>query len=234
MRNKRICPNCNAENEFIDYTCTECQHYMRDKVVNINIWSEFWSFLETPFESFKRIILAEHKNYLILMLLVILVKIFINSLVIKSAFEINAEVYYGLFINFFLMSGYVVLFLTLYSLIINRLINIFGVKSKFKNILSVFVFSLWPLTFGLAILTPVEYAIFGSYFFTFNPSPFELKLVPAYMIVILEAMVFLSGIVYAFIGLKVQTKSILFSLATGILFGAGLLAVKTFFPLMPF
>lgn len=233
MKNTRVCPNCNSENHFIAYTCADCQHYLRDKVVNINIWSEFWSFLETPFESFKRIILAEHKNYLILMLLVILLKLFVNSIIIQTTFEINQEITSDLIPNFLLESGYVISFLILFSLILNKLINIFGIKSKLKNILSILIFSMWPLTFGLAILTSVEYALFGSYFFTFDVSPFEMKPAAAYMLYGLEALIFLSAVIYVFIGMKVQTNSKLFSSVAAALFGGALFAVNTFLPLFP-
>jgi len=232
MKNSRICPNCKSENHFIEYTCLSCKHYLRDKIVNINLWSEFWSLLETPFEAFKRILLAEHKNYLVLLLLTILLKLFVNSVIIQAALETNRGITLNLISNLFIESGYIVLFLIIYSVVINRLINISGVKSKFKNILSIYVFALWPYAFGLAILTSVEYALFGNYFFTYEISPFELKPGATYMLLILEILVFVSGIVYAFIGIKVQTNSKIFSLITAFLFGSGLLAVNAFLPLL--
>lgn len=234
MKNTRICPNCNTENDFIAYTCSSCQHYMRDKIVNIDLWSEFWNFLESPMQAFKKVVLAEHKNYLFILLFLIAIKLSINSIVIKSALELNPEVHRELFTNLMLNCGYVIIYFTVFSLIVNILVNSFGVKSKFKNILSSYVFAFWPLVFGLVILTAVEYAVFGHFFFTFNPSPLVIKPLAAYVVLILEGLVFISGIIYSILGLKVITNNIAFSIIFGVLIGTGLLSISLFLPLMPF
>ena len=75
--NVNICSNCSKENPLYFKNCSDCKHYMRSAVVNIDLWSTIYQIFENPRKTLKNIIYAEHKNFIIFLLLFVSMKLFL-------------------------------------------------------------------------------------------------------------------------------------------------------------
>ena len=211
------CANCGETNLLYEKNCIKCKHYLRSAVVNIDLWSTIWLLFENPKKSIKNIIMAEHKNFIVFLILFLSFKLFLTSVTLQSAFD-----FYGSNSNYFLSN--ILLVTSIYSLIIILFsfgltrIRTRGIKTRFKDNLSIIVYSFIPIIFSLFILTPVEYGIFGKHWLLYNPSPFLIKNSFAYLLAGLEIVMLFWSLFILFIGIKVQSNSNVVSIITMLLF----------------
>lgn len=212
MRNTIECSNCQTNNDFTNLICKNCKHYLRDKVVNLDIWKIFWELLEQPTNAIKKIILSEHKNYLIILTLIIAIKVGLLGNLVVNILNINSGNTTNIFSNIFKFStSFIIVYLTL-SFITTKIISNKYSKISFKDSMAFIMFSFWSLTFSLVVLSIIEYALFGSYFFTFEFSPLEMKKYPFYILCFLEFIPIIASYIYLFIGLKLLSKNTIFAL----------------------
>ena len=80
------CKKCNHINPAYKYICSECKSYLRERVVNIDLWNTIQLIIEDPHKAFKQIIFAEHKNFIIFISFFIAVK----NLIIARFFSVPA------------------------------------------------------------------------------------------------------------------------------------------------
>ncbi|MEG8947381.1 hypothetical protein [Rosettibacter firmus] len=213
MKNVILCSNCNYENPFYALICKNCKAFLRTKIPNIDLWITIGKLIESPKLAFENIIHAEHKNYLLTLIFLSVTKISINLFTLNNI------------INFCESSAYLkdILFISLYAImlfiIMTTLItlsnNFFKLKNRFKDNIAIYTFSFIPIIFSLMILTPVEYAIFGNYWFTSNPSPLIIKKVPAYILYFIEAIFILWSYLLFIISSFVQTRNLIYSIVIG-------------------
>ncbi len=234
MKNIIICSNCGTENSYQILTCKKCQSYLRARVVNIDFWKVTWGVFESPIKSFTTIIFAEHKNFVLILSVLIGIKFFINSFIFSNIFTTKPEAINFLFLNSLLSIGYFLVLLHLFSFKITFVNKALGINSRFKDNYSIYSFAMIPQVFALLILTPMEYAIFGKYWFTYNPSPFLLKSLSAYLFIGIEILMITWSFILFMLATFVQTKGKVYSFIIGILLGITLFAGMIFLPLLPF
>lgn len=216
MKNIQICPKCNTENSFYAQSCVKCGNILRGRVVNIDLWKTVWNIIESPKHAFSQIIFSEHKNFLSLILFLAGVKFFVNAYTVKNAIS-GGESSFFIFIDFIIgIAGYV-FFILIVSAINNFLMKSLKIKTRFKDFTAVYTYSFFPMIVGLLIFFPLEYALFGQYFFTYDPSPFFLKTTAAYVLLSFEGLLYLWTLILLVIATNVLTRKILFSIVTGIL-----------------
>lgn len=221
MKNVIVCKNCETENSFYKHTCKNCKAYLRDRIINIDFWSTLWTIIESPKTAFKNIIHSEHKNFVIILTFLLSLKFFINSLILTNALSINTSTINFLLPNFGVSLLYTILLVHIFALLMTVLNRLFGIENRFKDNISIYVYSILPLTLGGLFLFIIEYALFGHYFLTFDPSPFLLKENVAYITAGLEAVFVLWSLILAVIATYIQTRNMFYS----ILIGSGYIAV---------
>ena len=225
--NVQICSNCGAENPLHQKTCIECKHYLRARVFNIDLWKTAWKMFESPTEALTGVIHAEHKNFLLLLLILLALKIYSVGVIFQSAFNtiypVSGYFFLNLLLQLIIYSGFIILF--------SLLLKIFlGLKRKirFKDVLAVTVYSFSPLILAFIVLVPVQFGIFGVHWFTYNPSPFLIKYTFAYALAVLEGIMLLWGLFVFVKGLLLQSGSWILTIIFTILF-LGLLSVIILF-----
>jgi hypothetical protein len=218
MKNVQICKSCNSENPIYELICIKCHSFLRERVFNIDLWETLGRLIETPVIAFGKIIQSEHKNFISLIFVFSAFKLFINSIFISLMFFRN-ENSVNLFITryFFFLGGMAVLFIILSYLLLLE-IKTGGIKSRFKDIFSVLIYSLTPYAFAAIILFPVELIIFGSYLFSVNPSPFIIKGFYAWVLASIEMLIIIWSLFLTTTGIYAQTKSLKFSLVNSLIF----------------
>lgn len=216
MKNTVVCRTCSTENAFQDLNCFKCGGYLRTRVVNIDLWKVVWQLIESPGEAFADIIHSEHKNFIILIISFTGFKIFLNSTILGNVLPILFPA--SVVLRFLLYPAILLAALSALSISYTYLSNLLGIKTKFKNSLAIFTYALVPHVFALLALTLIELALFGIYLFSFNPDPFFIKPVPAYILSGLEILFFLWSSILAYAASYTYTRDKAYSILTAVVF----------------
>ncbi len=214
--NFNICQNCGEKNPLYLNKCTKCHHYFRAAVINIDLWSTIWKLFETPVEALKNIIYAEHKNFITFLVFFLSIKLLLISAFVQSFIDDSVMNSKSFIFNILIQSGIYILFLIIFSFFLNLGLKKYS-KTKFKNTLAVTIFSFIPIILSL-FLTPIEYGIFGKHWFIFNPSPFLIKEIPAFILSFVEIILILWSFIIFWKGIKLQSNSNIFSFSMVIIF----------------
>lgn len=218
MKNIQICKNCGAENPFYVSTCLKCNYFIRDKIVNIDLWSAVSRLIESPVKAFETVIQSEHKNFVISIILFAGAKLSIDSAFL-SLFLFKSKVSdFEIFSNMFIVIGLLLIILFGFSFILKFITLNTQANSRFKDNLAIMVYSLIPHALALCIVFPIELAVFGGYVFSANPSPFILKPALAYALSGFELLVFLWSIFLAVVGVFSQIRIKFLGLLGGLIF----------------
>lgn len=206
------CSNCGENNLLFEKNCIKCKHYLRPAVVNIDLWKTIWMLFENPKKSIMNIIMAEHKNFVVFLLIFLSFKIFLISATLQSAFGLHSnKISDSTILNIILLTFIYSVIIISFSFVIKKIFSR-SVKTRFKDNLTILVYSFIPIIFSLFVLTPVEYGIFGKHWIVYNPSPFIIKSTFAYLFTGLEILMILWSLLILFIGLRIQTNSNIASL----------------------
>jgi hypothetical protein len=217
MKNVVVCSNCKSENPFYTLICTSCKSYMRERVYNIDLWKTISLLIESPSAGFKSIIFSEHKNFIILVILLAAGKLFIDGMFL-SLFSLKENAAISNYIsNYLIILGSTFILITLFSLLLKLMIKKAGIQSRFGDNLSIISYSFIPHAFGFLLLLPVELILFGGYLFSADPSPFIIKETLAYVMLGFEGLVILWSLFLTFIAVKTQSNNILFSVVFSVI-----------------
>lgn len=196
------CQICKTENNHLASICVKCGGFLQAKVDNINLFETFWKLIEHPSKAFKKIAMAKHKNYIVLLSFLSGInlsfflfwywKIYDHLENIKTLFI--AGVGGGILLG--------VVFITIISLFIFNLTKFFQVRTLFRNIWSVVSFSFVPLIYSLIFLMPVKLLTFGVNYFGTDPSPASLNQSVYYIIMVLDYLMMLWVVAMVFIAVK--------------------------------
>lgn len=232
IKNIIKCKNCSAEVPKFKLICPSCGIYLRKRVSNIDLWNVIWQLFYSPSAALKKIVYAEHKNFVFILTIFFGIKFFVDSWILRNYAKIFKPITGFIIKNLFLSIGYVFAILIVWAVFITIVLKIFRYSTRIKDNYSIFVYSLLPQLFVLFLLTPVEYALFGTYLFTFNPSPFIIKETAAFVIFGIEGILLIWSIILAVIGAYIQTDSKIFAIIFGILFSAFVFSSMLFLPLL--
>lgn len=231
MKNDVKCPNCNDINSFYKLNCKSCKSFLRARTVNIDLFSTIFALIESPFEAFRQIIYAEHKNLSLILLFLAAFKISILKVSVSAYLGNSAEGGIGLLANLIIGLAIIVI-ITFLILLIYYVVSkkILKYDIRFSDALAINGYSLFWSVLGLFVLIPIEYAMFGKQLFTFNPSPFLMKPNIAYVLTIIEGLLFLWSFGLILTGFFIQTKNIIIAISTTVMFLAFLFVYILFFP----
>jgi hypothetical protein len=228
MKNNLLCPACGFENNFYARICSSCKNYLRDRVVNVDLWSIITTLVENPFKAFRTIIFAEHKNFIFFLIVIATIKYFITTRFI-SLYSIGEFISTtNIFISFFIVLSAVTLFFLLYSFLIKIFWNNLGFNTRIRDNLAIIIYSQVPIIFALVLLFPLEVVIFGDFLFSTNPSPFQIKSTISYIFFIVEVIVFLWSFFLSFAAFYASSNNIALSILTTVVFVFLLSAILIF------
>lgn len=200
------CSNCGEKNPLYLKNCTNCKHYLRAAVPNIDFWKTTWQLFESPKKALTNIVFADHKNLIIILLIALAVKFFLTSATVQSLFNLiipySKYFWYNTGLLVAIYSATILIFVKIFSIMANR-----KGRARYKDNLSIFIYSFIPVILGFFIITPVAYGIFGKHWFISNPSPFLIKETFAYILVAIEVIMLLWSIFILSIGFSIQSNS---------------------------
>jgi len=229
MKNVLVCNSCSHDNPFFSLNCEKCNAFLRPRNPNINLWETIWKLFDMPVKTSENIIQAEHKNFLIPILMIIAFKYSLVSIMIFNAVKYESGKSTEIQNNVFVGGLTVIILLVAFSFIITYINHFAGIKNRFIDNLTLYSYSFIPQILGLFILLPVEFALFGEYCFTFNPSPFMIKPIAAYMLFAIEGILYLWTSMLFVFSTFAQTRNKIYSTIIGISLSIFIFLIIIFF-----
>ncbi len=164
------CTVCGEQNEDLAITCKKCHSYLQAKVDTIDLFPTIWGLIERPSPTMRKIVLAKHKNYVFILLMLLGVAI---SLALSSYLQLGRRIPYGVLMGISVLAGPLLgmLFGLLAGVLVRYLARPLGGRGSARNSRAVLAFAAVPIIFLLVIVYPVEFGIFGKFLFDHNPPP---------------------------------------------------------------
>lgn len=218
------CKNCKAENTSFALICENCKSYLRERIVNIDLWNMIALIIENPSKGFKKVINAEHKNFVFFLLFLATLKSLLNVMFISLVTLNNENPYHNFFLNYIILTGIIAATLFIASVLIKVISKSLSLITRIKDTFAISVYSLLPYALSVVILFPIELVLFGGDTFSTNPSPLQLKPVLGYILIVFEAGIVCWSIFLAISAFYSQSKNIFYGISVGILLNIILLS----------
>jgi hypothetical protein len=199
------CPVCQTQNHHLAVKCKSCGGYIQTKIENLDLFTTAWNVLERPGHAFHMIAVAQHKNYSVILPFISGVALtFFYFWVIKAGDATNS------LLNFlaggFVVSPFVGIITSLAIAVLLKLTVIAtGRPVSFRNAFSVIAYTQVPLVISVVLVFPLELMTFGLYFFTTNPSPYQLKPVPYILLAGLDGLFAIWSLLLIWFGIRKLT-----------------------------
>lgn len=181
------CPVCNADNLDFSVRCISCGSYLQQNVRTLDLFSTLFNLWRYPDFTLRRIVLATHRNYTILLAILEAVGLsFLFLFVVKAADIYSVElprllnVGVSLAVIVFLPSIYLI------SALNYLIVRLKRTGASFKGFASGIIYSLHPIAVSAIIFLPTGIAVFGAYLFSNNPSPQVINPLPFYFLGFLD------------------------------------------------
>lgn len=212
MKHFIICKNCKSENPNYALNCDKCNGYLRTRVPNIDLWATISNLITSPTKAAETIIYSEHKNFVTVIMTLIGIKLSTNYWILFNSFK-NEDFYYNSFLITIALGiisfiGIVIIL----SFLISFLLKFIGILNRPLDVIALITFSFFPSVITLVILSPIQLALFGLHWFTFNPSPFLVKEIPSYIIAGIEGIFLCWSVLLLSSSIYVISKNKVFSI----------------------
>ncbi len=180
------CQVCDAENLDLAVRCSSCGSRLQDSVKALDLFSTIYNLWRYPDSTLKKVVLASHRNYTILLAALEGIGLSYLGLYIIKAADIYSVDFTRLLVTG-LVLGIVVFMPAVYmfSGVSYLTLRVRKTGAPFWGYISGIVYSLHPLAIGAVVLVPMDMAVFGSYLFSKNPSPEVINPVSFYFLAFL-------------------------------------------------
>jgi len=218
MKNSIKCKSCSKENPSYEYICGSCGSFIRERVYNIDLWQIVVRLIDSPGKAFRKIIYAEHKNFIFFIVIILSAKFLVDARFISviSVGEFNSGT--AIVVSYLIVLAATLIYFTLYSFLFKVIHSTFEIDSRFKDNFTLIIYSLLPNLFALVFLFPLEMEVFGEYLFSSNPSPFVIKSSIAYTFLAVEVLIKIWTVILFYKAIKTQTEDTLLAVANTVIF----------------
>ena len=222
-----ICPVCKVENHHLAVNCVSCGGYVQRRVDNLDLFNLLWRLFETPGKALHDVVIAVHKNY------VLLVSAITGLWQLSMFFRLIGAGEYSPSILNILFAVYTIGFV--FGIVSNLIFagvtlgisSVFGQKARFRNVLALCAYAQVPVMYMSVFLVPLEAMVWGIYFFTKSPEASVLYPMPFYIVAGMTlACLSWSGFLYV-LGLKKLLDAPWSKLMTIAVGSIGIMAVIT-------
>jgi Yip1 domain len=169
------CPVCGYQNDELTIVCGKCGGYVQDRVPNVDFFSTWWMIIESPAKAFKKISIAEHKNYVLFLTVFLGIAYSFGLLWIRNAGEQFDNLIHLLLLG--VVMGLVISVPLGVSMagVLHTILHFAGGRAGWRNTYAVFGWALAPLVISVVFILPIELASLGLVLFSVNPSPMQIK-----------------------------------------------------------
>ncbi|MDI6766757.1 MAG: Yip1 family protein [Bacteroidota bacterium] len=197
-----ICQVCNTENHHLAITCSSCSGYLQNKVEALDLFTTAWNVLEKPSKAFHTIAIAHHKNYVLFLSAITGIALTFFMFWIIKAGDYTHSLLNFLAVGFSIAPFLGIIFVFTVALLLKSLNSLMRVKVTFRNAFAVTAYSFIPIVISAILVLPIEIMTFGTYFFSKNPSPLQLKPLSYVLLLGLDGIFALWWFILFWIGLR--------------------------------
>ena len=201
-----VCPVCKHSNDEFAIKCVSCGSFIQDRVPNLDFFAIIWLIIESPAQAFKKIIIAEHKNFVLFLGLFLGIGSSFALMWVKKSGNSFDNLFplllYGIFIGivisipmFYMLAGTFHLFAKLLR----------G-KAAFKDTYGIVGWSLVPVMLSVVFILPLELSTLGLFLFTTNPSAYEVKPVVTIVLLGFDGLLLLWSVMLAAYGISMAHR----------------------------
>jgi hypothetical protein len=207
------CQVCSADNLDFATRCKSCGSILQDSVKALDLFSTIYNVWRFPDSTLRKIVLAVHGNYSLLLAALEGIGLSFFALFIVKAADIYS-LQFALLLGAGLALGLVVFLPSIYIFgsVSYAAFRVSRTGASLKGYISGLVYAMHPIALGAVILIPMDVAVFGSYLFSNNPPPQVINPVSFYFLALLD----LVSLAAAFVMVRRLTK---------VLFGVRLWAI---------
>lgn len=203
-----VCSYCDSLNFILELKCRNCGNLLHEKYNTIDLGELIYLSLFEPKFAAKRVLFSTKKNYLFILLILLVLKFTLFSLydatIVDSFNDLRLDNYLVIVFEWLIA-----------ILVVNLLMKIlfellFKQKISYLNILSMTTYPYIFSAISLFILFPLELMLFGQYLFSKNPGIFDINFTKAILITCIELVIFFYSmhLLYNFLNLVLEKKKI--------------------------
>jgi hypothetical protein len=169
------CSVCGQENDDLSIICSSCKSYVQGRVDALNLFETVWGIIEAPGATFKRIVLARHKNYTF-----ILSALFGICLVFELAWYKSVAEHVSSLLTIVAAAAIVgpvlgIAVVWVLSVVLLRASRLLKGNGTRRNLYAVIAYASMPMVLVLVFIVPLQTAVFGIDFFGTNPPPMIIR-----------------------------------------------------------
>jgi len=200
------CSVCAHSNDDLDTVCVKCGSFIQDRIPNLDFFSTMWQLVESPRAAFHRIIVAEHKNYVLFLMMFLGIAASFTLLWARHAGNEFDNLIYLLLLGIVIGLAIALPVGFVMAATVHFLLKLFGGKGVMKNTYAVFGWSLTPIMLSVSVILPIEFASIGLRLFSTNPSPMDIKPVVYSVLLFFDVFSFVWSMYLAKVGLSIAHK----------------------------
>lgn len=212
------CAKCKHINPPHKNTCEVCKSYLRERVVNIDLWETIFQLIEEPKLAFRNIVYAEHKNFILFLLFFISIKnLIVTRFISVPQLGLN-RVHTSFLISLILSILSTLIMVSLITYFQTLIYKKHNILLRFVDVFALNTYNLFPFLVGIFILFPIELVVLGGDIFSNNPYPFEIKPIITYLLIGFEVITILFSLILYFKSLLIARIKILSAIILTLLF----------------
>lgn len=169
------CRVCGTSNDPLALTCSHCKGYLQAKVDALNLFETIWGIVESPGATLRRIVLARHKNYVLLLSALFGIALVYGIVWFRHAGNSIADPVLLGATGLILGPPVGLVLVGLFAVAMTRVSRMLGGKASLRNSHAVAAFATIPIVCSLVLVFPVELAVFGFDLFRSNPHPMVIN-----------------------------------------------------------
>lgn len=170
---------------------------LQQRAKTIDLFSTVYNLWRYPDFTFRKILLAEHRNYVTLIGLLEAVRFsFLGLFIVKASDVFSIELPRLLLAGFGLAVIVYLPFLVFFSSLSYVSARVSKTGASLKGFLASVIYGFHPIAVSAIVVLPVEIAIFGPYVFSNNPSPLTINPIPFYFLESLDCFLGIAAIAF--------------------------------------
>lgn len=190
------CEVCSSENFDFSLRCSSCGGLLQQSPKTLDLFTTISNLWRYPDFTFRKIILAEHRNYTTLIGLLEAIGLsFLFLFIIKAGNVLSIDLLQLLSTGIGLSIVVFFPFLYLFSSLSYFPAGVSRTGASLRGFTASMIYALHPIAISAIIILPSEIAVFGVYFFSNNPSPQTINPVPFYLLGFLDCLLGIAAFV---------------------------------------
>ncbi len=213
-----ICSICGVKNSRFDVKCRNCSAFLQSPIRVLNFFEILSLVFFNPKVAFHKIIISERKNYIILLTYLLGVYLAIDIFYLLHAGEKFGNLVSLMFYVLIVGLAVGLIFIFCVSTVLKLFLKFSDEKINFKSLFALLSYITAPMSISLLFLLPAKLSVFGIYYFTEMPKPYDLKPIPFYIFALVDFTLKFYSLSLLFIAINYITenlpRAVLFTILT--------------------